>query len=92
MDLFYRDIQPIRQQVAKNERMRLQTDLDFQQNDMKRLNQKFNVEMFSRTCVEKKLMLQNRKLESLKTFAQKQKSTQGNFHQHYVLSEKDDDT
>ena len=36
-----------RQQVAKRESMRLQTDLEFQQNEIKRLNEKYNVEMFS---------------------------------------------
>ena len=35
MRLFYSDIQPKRQQVAKNERMRLQVDLEFQQNEIK---------------------------------------------------------
>ena len=47
MELFYRDIQPKRQQVAKNERIRLQVDLQFQQNEIKRLNKKCNKEMFS---------------------------------------------
>ena len=47
MELFYWDIYPKREQVAKNERMRLETDLKFQQNEIKRLNEKYNVEMFS---------------------------------------------
>ena len=47
IELFYRDIQLKRQLVAKNERMRLQTDLEFQQNEIKRLNAKYNMEMFS---------------------------------------------
>ena len=47
IELFYRDIQSKRQLVAKNERMRLQTDLEFQQNEIKRLNAKYNMEMFS---------------------------------------------
>ena len=47
IELFYRDIQSQRQLVAKNERMRLQTDLEFQQNEIKRLNAKYNMEMFS---------------------------------------------
>ena len=47
VELFYHDIQRKRQQVAKNERMRLQVDLEFQQNEIKRLNKKCNVEMFS---------------------------------------------
>ena len=36
LDLFYQDIQPKRQQIAKNENMRLQTDLEFQQNEIKK--------------------------------------------------------
>ena len=47
IDLFYQDIHPKRQQVAKNERVRLQTNLEFQQNKIKRLNEKYNMEMFS---------------------------------------------
>ena len=33
--------------LQKNERMRLHVDLEFQQNQIKRLNEKYNVEMFS---------------------------------------------
>ena len=40
MELFYRDIQLKRQQVAQNERMGLQVNLKFQQNEIKRLNKK----------------------------------------------------
>ena len=47
MGLFYQDIQPKRQQAAKNKRMRLQTDLEFQQNEIKRLNKKYKVDVFS---------------------------------------------
>ena len=47
MEQFYWDIQPKRHQVEKNGRMRLQTDLEFQQNEIKKLNKKYNVEMFS---------------------------------------------
>ena len=47
MELFYRNIQPKRQQVAKNEKMRLQVDLEFQQNEIKRLDKKHKVEMIS---------------------------------------------
>ena len=31
----------------KNKKMRLQTDLEFQQNEIKKINKKYNVEMFS---------------------------------------------
>ena len=39
--LFYEEIEP-----KKNEKMYLQTDLEFKQNAIKKLNQEFNVEMF----------------------------------------------
>ena len=45
MDFFYCNIQPKRQQIAKNEKMRLQVDFEFQRNEIKRLNKKYNVEM-----------------------------------------------
>ena len=68
MDFFYCNIQPKRQRIAKNEKMRLQVDLEFQRHEIKRLNKKYNVEMSSHTCVVEKLLLQNRKLENLKSF------------------------
>ena len=49
--------------------MRLQIDLEFQQNEIKRLNEKYNKKGFSlHVCVWEgggELMLQNRKLKSL---------------------------
>ena len=44
LELFYKEIESKR---IKNERMRLQTDLEFQQNEIQKLNKKHNVEMFS---------------------------------------------
>ena len=44
MELFYKEIEQKRNQ---KEKMRLQVDLEFQQNEIKKLNQKYNVEMFS---------------------------------------------
>ena len=41
---FYKEIDFKR---IKNEKMRLQVDLEFQQNKIKKINQKYNVEMFS---------------------------------------------
>ena len=41
---FYKEID---QKRIKNEKMRLQVDLEFQQNKIKQLNQKYNVDMFS---------------------------------------------
>ena len=43
-ELFYKEIEKKRNQ---KEKMRLQVDLEFQQNEIKKLNQKYNVEMFS---------------------------------------------
>ena len=51
--------------------MRLQIDLEFQQNEIKRLNEKYNKKGFSlHVCVWEggggaELMLQNKKLKSL---------------------------
>ena len=53
--------------------MRLKTDLEFQQNEIKRYNKKCNIECLVRSCLGEKLMLQNRKLESLKKLLFKSK-------------------
>ena len=44
LEIFYKEIDSKRN---KNENIRLQTDLEFQQNEIKKLNTKYNVEMFS---------------------------------------------
>ena len=44
MELFYKEIE---QKHNQKEKMRLQVDLKFQQNVIKKLNEKYNVEMFS---------------------------------------------
>ena len=44
--------------------MRLQTDLEFQQNEIKKLNKKFNVEMFSSCVRSGKAYAANKKLEN----------------------------
>ena len=44
MEEFYKEIDFKR---VKNEKMRLQVDLEFQQNKIRKINQKYNVEMFS---------------------------------------------
>ena len=46
--------------------MRLQTDLEFQQNKIKELNKKFDVEMFIQNLVVEKHLLQNKRLQNLK--------------------------
>ena len=45
LELFYKEIDSKRDK--KEGKMRLQTDLEFQQNEIKKLNTKYNVEMFS---------------------------------------------
>ena len=44
LQLFYEEIEPKRQE--ESEKLSLQADLEFQQNEIKRLNNKYNVEMF----------------------------------------------
>ena len=44
LELFYEEIEPKRNM---NEQMRLQTDLEFQQREIMKLNKKYNVLMFS---------------------------------------------
>ena len=44
LEIFYKEIDSKRN---KNENIRLQTDLESQQNEIKKLNTKYNVEMFS---------------------------------------------
>ena len=58
MELFYKEIE---QKHNQKEKIRLQVDLEFQQNEIKKLNQKYNVEMFST------------KIRGGKAFAAKQK-------------------
>ena len=43
MEIFYQEVD----QKRKEKMLRLQTDLEFQQNEIKKLNKKYNVEMFS---------------------------------------------
>ena len=45
MELFYKEIEPKREET--DEKVRLQTDLEFQQNEIKKLNEKYNVDTFS---------------------------------------------
>ena len=52
----------------KARRMRLQADLEFKQNQIKKLNYEFNVDMFHTKGGEEKLSPQNKKSESLKKF------------------------
>ena len=63
MQLFYEDIEEKR---PKNKKMRLQTDLEFQQNKIKRLNSKYNVEMFGSKTRGRKAFAAEQKIRDLK--------------------------
>ena len=63
MQLFYEDIEEKR---PKNKKIRLQTDLEFQQNKIKRLNSKYNVEMFSSKTRGGKAFAAEQKIRDLK--------------------------
>lgn len=47
LEHFYCDIQQKREQIAENAKIRLQPDLEFVQNKIKKINRKYNDEMFS---------------------------------------------
>ena len=38
LEMFYKDTEPKRDKINDEEKMRIQTDLEFQQNEIKRLN------------------------------------------------------
>ena len=59
LELFYWEIEP---KWDQKQEMRLQPDLEFLQNEIKKLNKKYNVDMFS----TKLRLPPNRKLENLK--------------------------
>ena len=40
LKIFYEDIEPKREKINDEEKMKIQTDLEFQQNEIKRLNKK----------------------------------------------------
>ena len=64
MELFYKEIEQKRNQ---KEKMRLQVNLEFQQNEIKKLNEKYNVEMFStKTRVGKAFAAEQKIRESKK--------------------------
>ena len=59
LELFYREIEPKRDQ--KQETMRLQANLEFLQNEIKKLNQKYNVDMFStKLCAGKAFAVEHK--------------------------------
>ena len=71
MELFYQDIAEKR---PKNKKMRLQTDLEFQQIEIKKLNSKFNVEMFSSKIRGGKAFAVEQKIRDFKRLLLKSKN------------------
>ena len=63
LKLFYEDIKQ-----KRTVGMRLQTDLEFKQNQTKKLNDEFDIKCFTQNCVGGRCLLQNKKLESLKRY------------------------
>ena len=72
LEIFYKEIQKKR---LNNEKMRLQTDREFQQNEIKKLNQKYNVEMFSSRLRGGKAFAAEQKIRELKKVIFKTKRT-----------------
>ena len=69
-ELFYKEISPIRK---NNEKIRLQTDLEFQQNEIKKLNEKYNIEMFSTKVRGGKAFAAEQKIREFKKILLKSK-------------------
>ena len=69
MELFYEEVNH-----KRKEKMRLQTDLEFQQNEIKKLNKKYNVEMFSTRVRGGKAFAAEQKIRELKKLLLKIKS------------------
>ena len=63
LENFYKEIEVKRN---KNERMRLQTDQEFQQNEIKKINLKYNIEMFSSRIRGGKAFAAEQKIRELK--------------------------
>ena len=72
LEKFYQDIQKKR---SDNEKMRLQTDQEFQQNEIKKINRKYNVEMFSSRIRGGKAFAAEQKIRELKKVIFKTKRT-----------------
>ena len=77
MEIFYQEVD----QKRKEKMLRLQTDLEFQQNKIKKLNKKYNVEMFSTRlrggkafAAEQNIREFKKLLLKVKTFYQKSKT------------------
>ena len=70
MEMFYQEVSEKR----KNTSMRLQTDLEFQQNEIKKLNKKYNVEMFSTKVRGGKAFAAEQKIREFKKLLLKMKN------------------
>ena len=71
LETFYKEIEPKRN---KNEKMRLQTDQEFQQNEIKKINLKYDVEMFSSRIRGGKAFAAEPKIRELKKILFKTKN------------------
>ena len=69
MELFYEEINH-----KRKEKMRLQTDLEFQQDEIKKLNKKYNVGMFSTRVRVGKAFTAEQKIREFKKLLLKIKS------------------
>ena len=69
MELFYEEVNH-----KRKEKMRLQTDLEFQQNEIKELNKKYNAEMFSTRVRGGKAFAAEQKIREFKKLLLKIKS------------------
>ena len=70
MELFYEEVNNKR----KQKKLRLQTDLEFQQNDIKKLNNKYNVDTFSTRLRGGKAFVAEQKIREFKKLLLKTKS------------------
>ena len=71
MELCYKEIESKREET--NEKMRLQTDLEFQQNQIKRFNEKYSVDMFSTKARGTKAFAAEQKIREFKKLLFKSK-------------------
>ena len=69
MEIFYKEIQAKR----KTNKIRLQTDLEFRQNEIQNLNKKYNVEMFSTRVRGGKAFAAEQKIREFKKLLLKMK-------------------
>ena len=75
LELFYNDIARKGKQINPNEKIRLQTDLEFQQSEIKKLNKKFNVAMFNSSVRGGKAYALKQKIREFKKFLFKSKKS-----------------